>query len=172
MIVDSSCLIIFAKLNRINILLRLFGRIEIAGEVHKEAILEGLENKFEDSLILKNHLEKQQITVIELTKKYLELANKIQNLNNIGVGEAQTIALAKQLNKKELIIDESLARETAKSLDLKPIGSLRVLILAYQKNLLSEKEVKEAVNKMIKLNFRISAFTLIRFWELFEKLKK
>ena len=30
----------------------------------------------------------------------------------------------------------------------------------------------EIVNKMVGLKFRISASTLIRFWELFEKIKK
>lgn len=172
MIVNSSPLIIFAKLNRIDILLRLFEKIEIADEVYKEAIVEGLEKKFEDSLILKDYVDKGQIKIIKLENKYLELANKIQYLNNIGTGESQAIALAKQFNRKELIIDESLARETAKSLGLNPIGSLRVLLLAYKENLLNEKEIKETINKMIKLKFRISAATLIRFWELFEKIKR
>ncbi|MBI2646925.1 hypothetical protein HYW99_00440, partial [Candidatus Woesearchaeota archaeon] len=115
MIVDSSSLIIFAKLNKVDILLKLFEKLEITDEVHKEAILEGLEKRFEDSLILKSHLEKNQIRVINLRNKFVELADKIQHLNNLGIGESQTIALAKQLNRKELIIDETLARETAKA---------------------------------------------------------
>jgi len=172
LIVDSSSLIIFAKLNKINVLLKLFEKLEIADAVYKEAILEGLEKKFEDSLILISYLEKNQIRIIKLKNKYVELADKIQHLNNIGVGESQTIALARQLNGKELIIDETLARETAKAFGLKPIGSLRVLLLAYKENMLSEKELKEIVNKMVKLKFRISASTLIRFWELFEKVRR
>jgi len=131
-----------------------------------------LEKKFEDSLILKNYLDNAKIKIIKLEKKHLGLADKIQYFNNIGVGESQTIALAKQLKRKELIIDESLARETAKSLGINPVGSLRVLLLAYKKSLVDEKELKEIINKMIKLKFRISASTLIRFWELFEKIKK
>lgn len=145
--------------------------MEIAEEVHKEAILEGLEKKFEDAMILKNCLDRGEINIIKLKAEYLALSHKLQELNNIGVGESQTIALAKQLSKKELIIDEALARETAKSLGLNPIGSLRVLLTAYQKNLIDEKELEEIINKMIKLKFRISASTLIRFWELFEKIK-
>ncbi|MBI2656494.1 hypothetical protein HYX03_02040 [Candidatus Woesearchaeota archaeon] len=171
MIVDSSSLIIFAKLNKINVLLKLFEKLEIADAVYKEAILEGLEKKFEDSLILKSYLGKNQIRIIKLKNKYVELADKIQHLNNIGVGESQTIALAKQLNREELIIDETLARETAKAFGLKPMGSLRALLLAYKENMLSEKELKEIVNKMVRLKFRISASTLIRFWELLEKIK-
>ena len=172
MIVDSSPLIIFGKLNKVDILLRLFDRIGVSYEVYKEAIVEGLEKKFEDSLILKSHFDKGELKVIKLKNKYLELADKIQHINNVGVGEAQTIALAKQLNRRELVIDEALARETAKSLGLKPTGSLGILLLAYNKNLFNEKEIKEIVNKMIKLKFRISASTLVRFWELFEKVKE
>lgn len=117
-------------------------------------------------------MDNAKIKIIKLEKKHLGLADKIQYFNNIGVGESQTIALAKQLKRKELIIDESLARETAKSLGINPVGSLRVLLLAYKKSLVDEKELKEIINKMIKLKFRISASTLIRFWELFEKIKK
>ena len=172
MIVDSSSLIIFGKLNKVNFLLRLFNEIEITDGVCNEAILEGLEKKFEDSFILKGYLDKSLIKVVKLNDKYSKLSEKIQHLHNIGVGEAQTIALAKQINRKELIIDETLAREAAKSFGLKPFGSLRILFLAYKRNILDEKEVEELINKMIKLKFRISAATLIRFWELFEKIKK
>ncbi|MBI4452844.1 DUF3368 domain-containing protein [Candidatus Woesearchaeota archaeon] len=159
-------------MNKIDLLLKSFKEIEILQAVYQEAILEGLESKFEDSLILKNYLDKGKIKIIRLENKYSELSNKIQNLNNLGIGESQAIALAKQLNRKELIIDEALARETAKSFDLIPIGSLKVLLLAYEENILNEKEIEETINKMIKIKFRISAATLIRFWELFEKLKK
>ncbi len=152
-------------------MLKLFESIEIADGVYRETILEGLEKKFEDSLILKSYLDKVQIKIIKLKDKYYKLADKLQDINNLGIGESQTIALAKQLNQKELIIDESLAREIAKSFGLKPIGSLGVLLLAYKEGLLNEKEINETVNKMIKLKFRIGASTLIRFWELFEKMK-
>ena len=155
-----------------DILLKLFTRIEITEGVYREAVVGGMEKKFEDSLILKNYLDNGKIKIIRLENKYLGLANKLQYINNIGEGECQTIALAKQLDRKELIVDDYFARETAKSLGLIPMGSLRVLILAYQEGLLNEKEVKEITNKMIKLKFRLSASTLIRFWELFEKIKR
>ncbi len=171
MIVDSSSLVIFGKLNKVNLLLKLFDKIQVAEEVYKEAILDGLEKKFEDSLILKNYFDKGEIKIIRLNDKYLKLAYEIKNLNNIGLGEAQTIALARQIKHKELIIDETLARKVAKAFGLNPIGSLRVLLLGYKEDILNEKEIKETVNKMIKLKFRLSAATLIRFWELFEKLR-
>lgn len=172
MIADSSALIIFAKLNRIDILLNLFKKIEVSEEVYKEAILDGLEKKFEDSLILKNCLDKGQIKIIKLKDKHHKLSNRLQYFCNIGPGEAQAISLAKQLNRKELIVDEALARGAAKSFGLKPIGSLRVLLIAYTEDLLGEKELKEIINKMVKLKFRIGASTLIRFWELFERIEK
>ncbi len=159
-------------MNKIDILLKLFKEIEIPQAVYQEAILDGLESKFEDSLTLRNYLDKGKIKIIKLENKYLELSNKIQNLNNIGIGESQAIALAKQLNRREIVIDEALARETAKSFDLSPIGSLKVLLLAHKENLLNEKEIEESINKMIKMKFRISAATLIKFWELFEKMKR
>src|SRR3989338_11538667 len=94
------------------------------------------------------------------------------NLLRIIKGEAETIALALQLAQKEIIIDETAAREAAKSFGIKPIGSLGILLIAYQKNLISKEEINKLLAKMQDSKYRFSPKVLIEFWELFEKLKK
>ncbi|MEK6949517.1 MAG: DUF3368 domain-containing protein, partial [Nanoarchaeota archaeon] len=81
------------------------------------------------------------------------------------------IALALQLNKKEAIIDEISAREAAKALGIRPIGTLRVLLTAYKDGLIGKAEIKELVNKMEDSKYRLSPKVLIEFWDLFEKVK-
>jgi len=71
-----------------------------------------------------------------------------------------------------IIIDEISARESAKSLGIKPIGSLRVLLIAYKNDLISRKEVDELLTQMINSKYRLSPNVLNEFWNLFEKMKR
>lgn len=172
MIINASPLIIFGKLNKINILKKLYPHIEITNEVYQEVVIKGIEKKSRDAFIIKEHIDNKDIKVIALTEKFINKAKKTQVIYNIDIGEAETIALALQLNKKEAIIDEISAREAAKAFVIKPIGSLRVLLIAYKKNLINKAEIKQLINEMENSKYRFSPKVLIEFWNLFEKIKK
>lgn len=172
MIINASPLIIFGKLNKIDILKKIYANIEITNEVYQEVVINGIKKNSRDAFIIKEHTDNKDIEVISLTEKFVEKAKKIQVIYNIDIGEAGTIALALQLNKKEAIIDEIAAREAAKAFGIKPIGSLRVLLTAYKNNLINRTEIKELVNEMENSKYRFSPQVLIEFWDLFEKIKK
>ena len=172
MIANASPLIIFGKLNKIDILRRVFRNIEITKEVFNEVVLKGIEKNSKDALIIKEHIDNKTIKVFGLKERFYNTANKIQTIYNLDIGEAETIALALQLNKKEIIIDEISAREAAKAFGIKPIGSLKVLITAYRCNLINKQEVHELINEMENSKYRFSPKVLLEFWELFEKIKK
>jgi len=172
LIINASPLIIFGKLNKISILIKIYKNLGITNKVYEEVVLKGIEQNASDAFIVKQHIDNKEIKVFNLDKKFLDMANKIQLIYNLDIGEAETIALALQLAQKEIIIDETAAREAAKSFGIKPIGSLRVLLIAYQKNLISKKEINDLLAKMQDSKYRFSPKVLIEFWELFEKLKK
>ena len=169
---NASPLIIFGKLNKIGILIKIYKNIEITHEVYKETILKGIEKNAPDSFILKEHNDNKDIEVFKLDNKHLVLANKIQTIYDIDMGEAETIALALQLKKKEIILDEVYAREAVKAFGIKPVGSLRVLLTAYQKDLVKKDELHKLINEMENSKYRFSPKVLIEFWELFDKIKK
>ena len=172
MIINASPLIIFGKLNKISILIKIYKKLEITNKVYEEVVLKGNEQKASDAFIVKQYIDNKEINVFNLDKKFLDIANNIQVIYNIDIGESETIALALQLTQKEIIIDEAAAREAAKSFGIKPIGSLRILLIAYQKNLISKKEINDLIANMQDSKYRFSPKVLIEFWELFEKLKK
>ena len=172
MIINASPLIILGKLNKISILIKIYKNLGITNKVYEEVVLKGIEQNASDAFIVKQHIDNKEIKVFNLDKKFLDIANKIQLIYNLDIGEAETIALALQLAQKEIIIDETAAREAAKSFGIKPIGSLRVLLIAYQKNLISKKEINDLLAKMQDSKYRFSPKVLIEFWELFEKLRK
>ena len=172
MIANASPLIIFAKLNKISILNKIYKNIEISGKVYEEVILKGIEQNAGDAFIAKQFIDDKKIKVFSLDKKFVDISNKIQVIYNIDIGEAETIALALQLNQKEILIDEIAAREAAKSLGIKPVGSLRVLLVAYQDNLISKEEINKLMAAMQDSKYRFSPKVLIEFWDLFGKIRK
>ena len=171
MIINASPLIIFGKLNRLDILKKLYKNIRISDEVYQEVVIKGIEKNLKDALIIKESINNHEIDIIKLNKEFLPIAQKIELIHNIDKGEAETIALALQLKEKEIIIDEAAAREAAKSLNIQPIGSLRVLVLAYKSKFISKAEIKEILNEMEDSKYRLSPKVLIDFWEILERMK-
>lgn len=165
-------MIIFGKLNKISILAKIYKNLEISNKVYEEVVLKGIEQNSSDAFIVKQYIENKEIKVYDLGKKFLDTADKIQVIYDIDMGEAETIALALQLTQKEIIIDEIAAREAAKSFGIKPTGSLRILLIAYQKNLIIKEEINDLIAKMQDSKYRFSPKVLIEFWELFGKMKK
>ena len=172
MIINASPLIILAKINKLEILKKTYGSIEIASSVYQEVVVNGLRIDSRDAHIVKEQIDSKNIDVWELRPEFAEKAKKIESIYGIDIGEAETIALALQLNKKEAIIDEISARDAAKAFGIKPIGTLRVLLIAYKNNLISKIDIKKLLNEMENSKYKFSPIVLIEFWDLLEKIKK
>jgi len=170
-IINASPLIIFGKLNRLDILKKMYKNIKISNEVYHEVTIKGIEKNLKDALIIKESINNHEIDIIKLNKEFSPIAQKIEVIYDIDKGEAETIALALQLKEKEVIIDEASAREAVKSINIQPIGSLRVLLLAYKSKFISKAEIKEILNEMENSKYRLSPKVLIEFWEILERMK-
>lgn len=132
-IADTSCLIIYDKINRLEILQHTFADLIVTDEVAEEF------GELPD-----------WITIRQLANKnrYLEL------VKDLGKGEASSITLALEFEDSLLIIDERKGRKVAEGLKIEIIGSLGVLIKAKDKGVI--KSVKEFLDLIDKNNFRIS----------------
>ena len=172
MIINASPLIILAKINKLEILKKNYESVEIARSVYQEVVVNGLKINSRDAHIVKEQIESKNIKVLDLSSEFIKKAKKIESIYGIGIGEAETIALALQLDKKEAIIDEIPAREAAKAFGIKPIGTLRVLLIAYKDGLIGKAEIKELINEMENSKYRFSPKVLIEFWDLLGKIKK
>lgn len=132
-IADTSCLIIYDKIDQLRVLHELFSDLTVTAEVAFE--FGELPN---------------WITIREVTDKgqYLKLAEEL------GKGEASSIALAMEFEESLLIIDERKGRKKADALGIETIGSLGVLIKAKEKGVI--KEVREVLGLIDQTDFRIS----------------
>lgn len=171
MISDASPLINFAKLNKIDILVKTVGKLEIGEAVLKEITQK--DEKAEESEIIKNHIKNGNIIVKKLKRENLKKLMQIGIIfKGLGFGELEAIALAIQENEKKILIDDSKARDAARLNGIKPVGTLRILLLAYEHGILSEKETGVLFKQMVENKFWISGDIVVSFFEAFEKLKR
>lgn len=170
MISNASPLINFAKLNRLELLIKCFGAIEITEGVLDEVVKK--ESFAQEAQLLNKQIAQQKILAKKLSPEYLNKAEQLKSVFKLGIGESETIALALQEGAPDVLIDDSDGREAAELNGLSPVGSLRVLLLAFDKKIANESEILEIFRKMIENKFWISSEITITFLQLFEKLKK
>jgi len=139
-IADTSCLVLLEKIDKLNILHKLFGTVFITDIIADEFGTE-----------LPEWIQKKEIE----EKKYFRILK-----TSVDPGEASAIALAIQLNGK-LILDDIKARRLASKLSLGFTGTLGVLVEAKKSGYVSS--LKDILLRIKKTNFYMSA-------ELEEKL--
>jgi predicted nucleic acid-binding protein len=126
LIADSSALIALAHCDCLEILEKLFGEIKVPEAVYKEVIYESKPESEKLKKFLFQKVEKINI------QDYLILEGLL------GSGEMEAMALYKKLNADWLLIDDEKARKAARFNKIKVIGSLGVLLLAKEKNLIQK----------------------------------
>lgn len=131
---DTSCLIALGNIGLLHILRDLYKEVIITQEV-KQEYGEKLPDWF---IVLK----------VQNRNKLTEIATRLD------IGEASSIALAIELGNALLIIDEIKGRNIAKSLHIEIVGTIGILLLAYNKGLIAD--FLETIQKLIKNGFRVS----------------
>ena len=172
MITDSSLLIYLAKMNKLEILEKLYGIIYITEEIYDETVKDGLLIDALDAKIILEAKEKGKIKITSLNKEYLELSKRLRDIYKLDFGESDAIALALQEKKKEVLIDDRSGRKVCKIYNLEPKGTLGIILESYKRDILNKQEVKETIEELIKSKFWIGAQVLNEFWNIFEKIKK
>jgi len=131
---DTSCLIAFDRINRLEILHAVFPIIITTKEVQDE-----YGKPFPGWI---------SITEVKDKSKKLELEKSLDK------GEASAIALAVETKNSILIIDEKKGRAIAEKNHLHIIGTLKILLLAKQKGIIDS--LSEIIALLEKNNFRFS----------------
>ncbi|MEE8400888.1 MAG: DUF3368 domain-containing protein, partial [Candidatus Hydrothermarchaeaceae archaeon] len=149
---NSVALIYLAKVREEKILMQLFDGIAVSETVYKEVVERGKEGGYLDAYKIEElegfiHVEK-------LNKEHSKLAEKLVG-QGIERGEAETIALAKQLNL-EVILDEKKARNVADLVGIPYFGTLALILRAVKEKKVTEKDAERIVEKMIRAGLRVS----------------
>ena len=145
---NTSPLIILKKSEAIFILDNLFDSVLIPKSVQKESFKK--EKEFFSSLKTLKVTEPKDFNLVKVLRLIVD------------EGEAEAIALAMELNLP-LLIDDRKGRRVAKKLGLKFIGSLGLLKIAKEREIISE--VKPFIQKFLDKGYYLDEKLVRRFLE-------
>lgn len=143
---NTTPLIGLAAIGRFDLLRRLFGEITIASAVYTEAVVLGREAGGAK-------LEVTSASWVKTKSVQDQLAVEVL-LDELDIGESETIVLAREIHADWVLMDERKARRKLVQLDLNHIGTLGILLKAKQIGLLDQ--VKPEIEKLQTTSFRLS----------------
>ena len=132
---NTTPIISLSSIGKINILKELFNEIIISQSVYDEI---KAKKSYGYDEVDSNFIKIKSIKGII----YRDLL-----LNQLDLGEAETIILAKEVNADFVLIDENLGYKIAKNSDLEVIRTLSILLKAKEKGIISE--IKPLLDEMI-----------------------
>ncbi len=129
-IADSSPLIAFGSIDQLSVLFQVFGNVIIPNVVAEECLVDITRPGAAAISQAIDH------ALIQISNPAIEAENN-GLLEILDQGEVAAISLASSLHAP-LLIDEKLGRQVVTQLGLKIIGTIGTLLLAKQKNIISE----------------------------------
>jgi predicted nucleic acid-binding protein len=142
---NSTPLISLAKIDRFDLLKAIFSKVHISQGVYEEVVVEG-----EGLAGAREVSDADWIEIVEVSDK-----SAVEELQGeLDKGESEVIVLARELGADWLLLDERLARQKAKALRFKVIGTLGILLRAKEMRLI--ETVKPEMDQLRARGIRIS----------------
>ena len=135
---DTTPLISFLKIKRLDLLKTLFEIVQIPKSVFAE-LTENIKYR-DEAEIIKNSMFIHVIDDID--ENYVSLLRRSAGLD---LGESEAIYLADNKKADLLLMDEARGREVAIRMGIKIMGTSGILGLAYETSLISKEEIKQAI---------------------------
>lgn len=125
---NSTPLINFATIDRMDILHALYGNMLIPEAVWDEIVVKGL-----------NHAASPRVKKLEwIQRRQVKPDNFLKMLKaKLDDGEAEAIALSKEIKADLVLLDEKSARDVARTLNLEFMGTIGCLLLAKRLGIIS-----------------------------------
>ena len=145
---DATPLIYLAKIEKISLLKSIYNTIIISYEIKNEIVDEGKKLKEKDAFLIEKEIRNGFIEVIKVS-------NYIKPVFKIDKSELSILSLAKELNIKDILIDEKLARIAAKMEGLTPRGTLFVILKNLKLKLINFDDFLKILNSLLEAGFRL-----------------
>src|SRR3989344_2607135 len=142
MISNTSPLIFFSKINKLNILKELFTTITIPNAVKEEILAK----------------DKPGTLAIEkaIEEKWIKIVNPESPLE-VSLGKGEKFAISLALEKKDsLIIDDLGAIKLARSLHIETLRTTSIILIAVKRKIIKKEEAISLINKIISEGYYIS----------------
>lgn len=146
---DTTPLISMMKANCLEILQSIFGEVIIPEAVYDE--LTSNTNYPKEAAIIKNSRYIFKESVMNH-----QSVDDLMGKTGLDIGESEAIVMVKEKNADLLLIDEHKGRQAAKEMGIAVVGTIGLLLRAYDQKLMNTTEVWNAVEIIIQNDIRIS----------------
>ena len=146
---DTSPLISLMKASLLDVLQRLFDTIIIP-----EAVFSELTTNPDYQDEAEQIKAAPFITVVSV--KEHKAVDVLRRATGLDLGESEAIVYADENSADVLLMDEAVGRRVAKSMGLRILGSIGILLAAYDERILTAEDVDAAVDTLKSANRRIS----------------
>ena len=136
---DTTPLISLIKINHLELIGDLFGEIQIPDAVYRELV----SNKkyTEEAEKIKNYKNIKRVKVENETSVQL-----LRRATGLDIGESEAIILSDQIKADLLLMDEVKGRQVARNMGINLMGTIGILMQAYDSRLLSKGEIEECID--------------------------
>jgi predicted nucleic acid-binding protein len=143
---NTTPLIGMATIQRFDLLQKVFGKVHIPGAVYQEAIVAGREAGGAKQ-------EVPSASWIEVVPVKDRLAVEVL-LDELDLGEAETIVLARELGADWVLMDERKGRRKLSELKMNKIGTIGILLKAKEVGLL--RQIRPDLDRLRNRGFSLS----------------
>ena len=85
-----------------------------------------------------------------------ESVKLLRNIAGLDAGESEALILYGEKNADLLLIDEHKGRGIARKMSVKHVGTMGILMMAYDKDIISASEVKHCLEVLLDKDIRLS----------------
>ena len=146
---DTTPIISLLKINRLELLKTLFGRVIMPEAVYEELTSNVFFSSEAEAVNGSVFLEMKQVSDKRAVKIF-------RNVVGIDKGESEAIALAEELGADLILIDERRGRRVAEQMGIALTGTIGVLLRAFDEKLLSGSEVQACVDGLVRHDIRLN----------------
>jgi len=155
LISNATAIICLSKINRLDLLKKVFNFVIIPSSVKKEVLVIGKEGY----LSISNAINKGWIKVVE-PKKIVDFG--------LGSGENAAINLARE-RKDSIILDDAYAIKAAKVFNINIIRTTTIIFIAVKKRIITKDQAITIIDQLIDIGYYISTR---EYSSILAKLKK
>ena len=145
---DTTPLISLMKASRLELLATLFHEVLIPEAVFSELTANPRFQAEADQI-----RKAPYIKVVSVSEQ--KAVDVLRRSSGLDLGESEAIVFADDQKADVLLMDEAKGRKVAKAMGLYIMGTVGVLLFAFEKNVLTDSEVKKALEQLQQSDRRI-----------------
>ena len=146
---DTTPIISLIKVNRLDLLKTMFQEVIIPQAVYNELVCN---LRFADEADIVKNCDFLKVVSVHNADNIALL----RETEKLDAGESEAIILSQEQVADILLMDEHRGRQVAKRMGISIVGTIGILLQAYDENLLSRAEILDCLECMQKNKIRIS----------------